>query len=605
MRQRAFFQGILAVLIVSLYLCGQVQADVLLVPDEYPTIQSAINAAVDGDVVRVGRGTYPEHIDFHGKDIVVTSTDPNDESVVAGTIIDAGGTGSAVTFAGGETTDAVITGFTIQNGYGTEDPLFGAGLYWGAGIYCSNASPTITRNVIVNNNGPFSQTAPGYGIGIGGVLASPIITRNIIKDNTGFAGAGLMVYLGDARISNNLIYNNTADIGGGVILLYGGQLVNNTIVANTGTMFSGNIYTVSQAGIGQCLISNNIACSALSGGGIFIAGEPGYDIITYNNVWNNADGDYIGIDDQTGENGNISADPLFVQMGGGGLTTGLISHWRFDEGSGSTAHDSVGDNDGNIIGDPNWTTGITDGALRFDGVDDYIDVGYIGECDELSIVLWVNIYSLPHIWNSLFHNNGWESGDVHFIIHSNGRVEFALNSMPDQFSNFAFNSSMFGEWFHITVVYSREARTVDFYIDGQHDVQRTYSAARSAVLGPLRIGGWDWETRNFDGKIDELRLYDRALRADEVRQIYQEGSAVAYWRFDEGSGSTAHDSAGGNDGTIYGAQWTTGKIGRALSFDRNNDYVDVAHRPDFDIGTRFAVQLWFKANPTQLSPDEL
>jgi Tol biopolymer transport system component len=54
---------------------------------------------------------------------------------------------------------------------------------------------------------------------------------------------------------------------------------------------------------------------------------------------------------------------------------------------------------------------------------------------------------------------------------------------------------------------------------------------------------------------------------------------VAYWNFDEGSGNIAHDSAGNNDGTIYGAQWTAGEIGNALNFDGENDYVEV---PDND-----------------------
>ncbi|MFQ6120757.1 MAG: hypothetical protein ACE5KE_12850 [Methanosarcinales archaeon] len=50
---------------------------------------------------------------------------------------------------------------------------------------------------------------------------------------------------------------------------------------------------------------------------------------------------------------------------------------------------------------------------------------------------------------------------------------------------------------------------------------------------------------------------------------------VAYWTFDEGSGNIAHDISGnGNDGSVYGASWTSGKVGKALDFDGSNDYVD-------------------------------
>ncbi len=53
---------------------------------------------------------------------------------------------------------------------------------------------------------------------------------------------------------------------------------------------------------------------------------------------------------------------------------GMVSYWRFDEGEGITAFDSVGDNDGTIYG-PTWTTGFVNSALSFDGVDDYVNVG--------------------------------------------------------------------------------------------------------------------------------------------------------------------------------------------------------------------------------------
>ena len=94
-----------------------------IVPDDYPTIQSAIVAAGTGDRVVVKPGTYPEHINFRGKAITVTSTDPSDWAVVESTIIDAGGTGSVVTFNSEEGTDSVLQGFVITGGYGRSNPF--------------------------------------------------------------------------------------------------------------------------------------------------------------------------------------------------------------------------------------------------------------------------------------------------------------------------------------------------------------------------------------------------------------------------------------------------------------------------------------------------
>lgn len=71
---------------------------------------------------------------------------------------------------------------------------------------------------------------------------------------------------------------------------------------------------------------------------------------------------------------------------------------------------------------------------------------------------------------------------------------------------------------------------------------------------------------------------------------------VANWAFDEGSGTTLHDSVGGNNGTIYGATWTAGKIGSALSFNGTNSYVDVPDSPSlgFDQSDSFSITYWAK-----------
>ncbi|MBN1786765.1 MAG: hypothetical protein JW806_00035 [Sedimentisphaerales bacterium] len=67
---------------------------------------------------------------------------------------------------------------------------------------------------------------------------------------------------------------------------------------------------------------------------------------------------------------------------------------------------------------------------------------------------------------------------------------------------------------------------------------------------------------------------------------------VAHWMFDEGTGSVAGDSANGHNGTITGATWTTGKIGGALNFDGNNDYVRVPNHSDFDFPAGFSLCAW-------------
>jgi len=200
-----------------------------LVPSSYATIQEAINASRNGDVIIVEPGTYPENINFLGKNILVTSTDPDNPDIVATTIIDGHNQGSVVVFENGESPEAVLTGLTLTGGSGTKDESLGASddyIFWGAGIYCKNASPTITNNVITGNAGPVQMEGDnpetwqlGYGGGVACFESSAIISRNIIKDNSAFAGAGIMTYYCEPIISHNLIYDNSATVGGALYCL--------------------------------------------------------------------------------------------------------------------------------------------------------------------------------------------------------------------------------------------------------------------------------------------------------------------------------------------------------------------------------------------------
>jgi len=281
----------------------------IMVPGDSPTIQGAIDFANDGDTVVVSQGTYNENIDFGGKNITVTSMYPGDPAM---TVIDAGGSGSVVTFTNGEGPGAVLRGFTITGGYGTVDES-SANAVLGAGIYCDNASPTIVDNVITGNHAPTDEaTAAGIGCGIFCRASEAVITRNIITENTGYGGGAIAVYVCDVVMTNNLIYNNEATYIGGLYLAYGGQLVNNTIVGNEATDMGGNVCALGDATAGRFLIKNNIICNAGASGGIHVEGGPAdYEAITYNNVWNNTGGNYDNLPDQIGLNGNISQDPGF------------------------------------------------------------------------------------------------------------------------------------------------------------------------------------------------------------------------------------------------------------------------------------------------------
>ncbi|MGD2095139.1 MAG: right-handed parallel beta-helix repeat-containing protein [Phycisphaerales bacterium] len=301
---------ILLSLILQLVFVNLVTAATLQVPEQYATIQAAIDDANNGDTVIVNPGTYVENINFNGKNIVLTSINPNDPDIVASTIISTNRTGSVVTFENGETSEAVLAGFTITGGRGTLNEEIGQEIIWGAGIYCFTASPTIKNNLIVNNIAPGSTNqTEGYGGGIGCFGASPTIIYNTIRNNFAYAGGGILTYFGNARVINNLIFNNSATAGGGVAMIPG-RIINNTITNNEAET-GGNIYVESVPEAGY-LIAGNIICNANMGEGLYTGGYNPQNRIVFNNIWGNAGSIDIAWRRDKNPDGNISQNPMFV-----------------------------------------------------------------------------------------------------------------------------------------------------------------------------------------------------------------------------------------------------------------------------------------------------
>jgi hypothetical protein len=289
-------------------------------PLNYPTIQAAITASRSGDIVRVQPGVYQESIAFRSADLTLTSLDPADPNVVRSTVLQGDGSHSVVSFTGGQSTNAVLTGFTIQGGGGTGYASLPFQFQEGGGIYCSQSSPSIIGNVIEENRlGTNSTTTLVSGGGIAIEGGSPRIARNVLRNNSAFTGGAIYSVGGNPLVEDNWIYSNSAVIGGGAFLQDSGQFINNTVVANANDNLNVE---------GTMLVMNNIIATACGPGmaiGPLAMGLSQW--CHFNDFWNNLGGDvieFLATDDRAvgiapsipvaleGIDDNFSEDPRFV-----------------------------------------------------------------------------------------------------------------------------------------------------------------------------------------------------------------------------------------------------------------------------------------------------
>ncbi len=246
-------------------------AAIIKVPQDYSTIQSAIDAASDGDEIIVSPGTYYEHVGLRGKNIILRSIDPKDPSVVASTIIDGKKASNVVGFKGTESPACILSGFTITNGKTLE----------GGGIYGSGTMATIENNIIANNIG---YSGPPFGHGGGMYACNGIIQGNTISDNTAGWGGGLALCYG--IIQDNTISGNSALSGGGLFGC-GGSIRNNTITDNWASWYGGGL-SACHGDIQNNIISGN--STTMHGGGLVSCAGT----IQNNTISGNSANDYGG-----------------------------------------------------------------------------------------------------------------------------------------------------------------------------------------------------------------------------------------------------------------------------------------------------------------------
>jgi hypothetical protein len=246
----------LTLIISTMALATALQAQVIRIPDDYPTIQQGINAADPGDTVLVSEGTYYENINFLGKKPLIVASEfllDGDTTHISNTIINGSqpvnpDIGSVVTFESGEDTTSVVCGFTITGGTGTMEP--GEEMRMGGGIHIKYAGGKLLYNYVHGNTVSHSGAVLGGGMQLGGPVSvipwivlrgNRIFNNQAVSTSNFVGGGGVMCYYNLIMENNNISYNEINGhqfVSGGGMACYGEfgdielRISNNTFTHN-------------------------------------------------------------------------------------------------------------------------------------------------------------------------------------------------------------------------------------------------------------------------------------------------------------------------------------------------------------------------------------
>ena len=299
-------------------------------------------------------------------------------------------------------------------------------------------------------------------------------------------------------------------------------------------------------------------------------------------------------------------------------TNGLVGYWPFN----GNANDASGNGNNGTVNGATLTAdrnGNASKAYSFNGTSNYISTSPVGlpiGNQARTVSSWFNTTAGAISTNS-YPNvqmvNGYgssSSGLVIFpqnIVAPQGQAWFETGSSTNNI--YSINSVNDGNWHNFTTTYGGSGTEVKMYIDGV--LQGSTTALNlNTVLSNFIIGGCPWSTIFFNGKIDDVAIWNRALSQQEITQLYTgqvtvqvlpsyvpTNGLIGFWPFN----GNANDASGnGNNGTVLNGVSLTndrnGNINSAYSFDGVDDRIFI-NNSFFNNGwSSFTISGWYYLN---------
>lgn len=218
-------------------------------------------------------------------------------------------------------------------------------------------------------------------------------------------------------------------------------------------------------------------------------------------------------------------------VGNGGGTTyppgtpGLdgVSFYPLDEGGGTVAEDAVGTHDATLVNGPAWTAGHQGSALQFNGSDQYADTGaaILDTTGNYSVSAWVRLDKRGSFATAVSQDG--DTNSAFFLQYSGQDDRFAFSFAGVR--ALAPSAPQTGQWYHLVGVRDAASGTLTLYVNGQKAGSAPAclgdASTGHTVIGRAKFGGNPVDF--WPGAIDQVHVFDRALSADEVGQLYRSG----------------------------------------------------------------------------------
>jgi hypothetical protein len=199
----------------------------------------------------------------------------------------------------------------------------------------------------------------------------------------------------------------------------------------------------------------------------------------------------------------------------------LVAYWNFDEGSGKTAKDIIGNHDGTFFGTPTWVQGKFGKSLEFDGKSSYVivpDAPDLAIETNITFSVWfkptVTINSGNNAWRMLSKNNDYfllfnyeQLGSLGWLIKDPSGTNHVVHSKTNEWKK--------DVWYHAAGTF--DGKELKIYVDGAMEASLQWSGKAGTSKLAIWIGADD-VPNYFPGAIDDFRIYKRALSEADVKQ---------------------------------------------------------------------------------------